>query len=114
VRRRTDSACLLPPSSPHQYPKEDASMSRLKQALHNDFQLLETLHDELAVQAHLFKADMKQRWGEMEAKWDELKEHLGRAQVASGDVRRNVESSTKQLVDALTAGYAEIRNTFKH
>jgi hypothetical protein len=31
-------------------------MSQLKNALHNELQLLQTLHDELALKAHLFKA----------------------------------------------------------
>jgi hypothetical protein len=88
-------------------------MSRLKDALHNDFQLLEVLRDELALQAHLFKADLKLRWEELEEKRDELKEHFGRAQVAAADARHTVGTTTKLLIDALSAGYTDIKNTFK-
>jgi hypothetical protein len=93
---------------------KEEPMSRFKNALHNEFQLLELLHDELALQAHLFKADMKSRWEALEAKWSDLKEHLGRAQVAAGDAKRNIDSSTKVLADSLTAGYTELKNAFKH
>ena len=89
-------------------------MSQLKQALHNEYQLVELLHDELALQAHLFKADMKVQWEALEAKWDDFKEHLGRAQVAAGDARRDIDTSSKSLADSLAVGYTEIKNAFKH
>jgi hypothetical protein len=89
-------------------------MSKIKQALHNEYQLLELMHDELALQAHLFKADLKTSWEALEVKWSDFKEHLGRAQVAAGDANRSIEISMKLLADTLTAGYADIRNAFKH
>ena len=88
-------------------------MSRIKDALHNDYQLLELMHDELGLQAHLFKADMKSRWQELEVKWSDFKEHLGRARVAAGDAKLNVDMSAKLLADSLTASYTDIRNAFK-
>lgn len=89
-------------------------MSQLKQALHNQSQLLELLHDELALKAHLFSAEMKAEWEKLEAKWSDFKEHLGRAQVAAGDAGRDIDASSKSLADSLTAGYTEIKNAFKH
>jgi hypothetical protein len=89
-------------------------MSRVKNALHNEYQLLELLHDELALQAHLFKAEMKNAWEALEAKWSDLKEHLGRAQVAAGDAGRDIDASSRSLADSLKAGYTEIKNAFKH
>ena len=89
-------------------------MSRVKNALHNEYQLLELLHDELALQAHLFKAEMKGTWEALEARWSDLKEHLGRAEVAAGDAGRDIDASSKSLADSLKAGYTEIKNAFKH
>ena len=88
-------------------------MSQFKNALHNEFQLLELLHDELALQAHLFKAEMKSTWEALEAKWSDFKEHLGRAEVAAGDARRDIDASSKPLADALKAGYTDIKNAFR-
>ena len=89
-------------------------MSRVENTLKNEFQLLEQMRDELALQAHLFKADMKNKSELLEAKWDELKEHLGRAKVAAGDAGHNIDASSKSLADSIMAGYIEIRNAFKH
>lgn len=89
-------------------------MSRIKKALHNDYQLLELLHDELGLQAHLFKAELKSKWEALDAKWDDFKEHAGRAGVAVGDAKHRIDASAKQLADSLTTGYTEIRNAFKH
>jgi len=84
-------------------------MSQFKNALHNELQLLELLHDELALQAHLFKAEMKSQWEALEAKWGDFKE-----QVAAGDAGRSIDASSRSLADSLSAGYTEIRNAFKH
>jgi hypothetical protein len=88
-------------------------MSRFKNALHNDLQLLELLRDELALKAHLFKADMKVEWEALELKWSEFREHLGRAQVAAGDAARDIDASSKPLADSLKASYTSIKNAFK-
>jgi len=89
-------------------------MSQVKKALHNDYQLLQLLHDELALKAHLFKAEMKSNWETLEAKWSDFKEHLGRAEVAAGDAGRDIDASSKSLADSLKTGYTEIKNAFKH
>lgn len=89
-------------------------MSQFKQALHNQAQALELLHDELALKAHLFKSDMKTQWEALEAKWSDFKEHLGRAEVAAKDAGHGIDTSSKSLGDSLLAGYTEIKNAFKH
>lgn len=89
-------------------------MSQIKTALHNDFQLLQLMHDEIGLQAHLFKADMKSRWVTLEEKWLDFNEHLGRAEVAAGDAQTRIMVSVKMLADSLTTSYTDIRNAFKH
>lgn len=88
-------------------------MSQVKNALHNQYQLLQLLHDELALKTDLFKAELKTRWQELEVQWDEFKEHLGRAEVAAGDAARNIEASAQPLAEALKAGFNDIKNAFK-
>ena len=53
-------------------------MSRIQQLLHNDVQALSLLRDEMLLQAHLFRAEARTRWQELEVSWDELKVHLQR------------------------------------
>lgn len=89
-------------------------MSQIKNALHNEYQLLQTLHDELALKAHLFKAEMKSSWEALEAKWADFKEHLGRAQVAAADAGHEIDAASKPLAEALKSGFTEIKNAFKH
>ena len=88
-------------------------MSQVKNALHNQYQLLQTLHDELALKADLFKAELKTRWEDLEVEWDKFKEHLGRAEVAAGDAAHNIETSAQPLAEALKNGFNDIKNAFK-
>jgi len=88
-------------------------MSRLKQAFHNDVQALELLHDELKLQAHLLKADAKDRWQELESKWSQLKQQLKSAKAAAEAAEPKIDAAAQQLVDALKAGYADLKNALK-
>ena len=88
-------------------------MSQLKQALHNDVQALEMIRDELALQAHLFKADAKDRWSELETRWDQLKHRLGAAKRAAACAEPKIDAAAEQLLDALKAGYAELKNALR-
>lgn len=84
-------------------------MSRLSTALQNDLKLLALMRDELALQAHLLKADVKGRWQDLEAKWAELKAHAARAEVAGEDAVQESETAIGLLVDTLRKGYDNIR-----
>lgn len=88
-------------------------MSRLKTALHNDVQLLSFARDEIALQAHLLKGDLKTRWDDLEQQWSRLKEHVARAEVASDAARGEVESAARLLVDSLRTGFASIKRAFQ-
>jgi hypothetical protein len=89
------------------------TMSRFENAVRNDIQALELLHDELRLQAHLFKAEASKRWEELEVKWTSLKDHLQRAQVEAGHSKDEISSAVQLLVDALKTGYADIRRALK-
>jgi hypothetical protein len=89
-------------------------MSRIQQALHNDFQALSLLRDEMLLQAHLFRADANTRWQELEGRWDDLKEHLQRAKIAAADAKPQVQSAAQLLADTLKTSYADFKNALKH
>lgn len=74
---------------------------------------LSELRDQLKVQAHLLQADLKDRWTELEAKWDELQEHLQRAQVAAKDSGHDVSKAAESLADALKKGYEQVKSALK-
>lgn len=88
-------------------------MSRLADALHNDYAALRLLRDELALHSHLLKAELRDRWNKLEADGDVLREHLQRAEVAAQDNRREVEAAARMLLDSLRAGYTDIRKAIK-
>jgi hypothetical protein len=89
-------------------------MVQVKTAFQHEYQALGLVHDELAQQAHLFRAEVKSRWDALEIEWDGLGRHLGRAQLAAGDARHTIEASSEPLADSIRAGFIEIRRAFKH
>ncbi len=88
-------------------------MSRIRQALHNDLQALEFIRDELTLQSHLFKAEAKKGWAELESRWDELKAQLSHAKSAAASAEPEIEAAAKMLIDTLKSGYAGLRNALK-
>jgi L-rhamnose isomerase len=89
-------------------------MSRLNNALHNDFAALRLLRDELSLQSSLLKAEARERWFKLESDYDVLGEHLQRAEVAAQDSKAQIEAAAALLLESLRAGYTDIRNTLKH
>jgi hypothetical protein len=88
-------------------------MSNIQQALHNDVQSLALLRDEMGLQAHLFRAEARTRWQELEIRWDEVKEHLQRAKIAAADAKPKIQSASRELIDTLKTSYSDFRDTLK-
>jgi len=88
-------------------------MSRLKTALTNDYNALCFIRDELSLKASLLKAELKDRWKELEVDLDVLREHVGRAEVAAAGSRKELEASARTMLAAMHNGYTEIRNALK-
>lgn len=78
-----------------------------------DIQSLAELRDQLALQAHLFKAEAKDRWRDLEAKWLELQAQLKRAGVAATDSRHEISAAGRELAEALREGYTQIKHALK-
>lgn len=88
-------------------------MSRLTIALQNDLQLLRFARDELALQSHLLKGELKERWSELEQQWQVLKEQIGHAEVASDSALAEADTAIQLLVDSLRNGLAKIKRAFQ-
>lgn len=88
-------------------------MSRLETALKNDLQLLRFARDEIALQAHLLKGELKTKWDALEVKWQELETHVARAEVASDAARKDIEAASRLLVESLKTGFASVKRAFK-
>jgi hypothetical protein len=88
-------------------------MSRLDNALNNELQLLRFARDEIALQAHLLKGELKIRWDALEQQLQQLKEHVDRAEVASGPALTEIQAASRLLIETLQKGFASIKRAFQ-
>lgn len=88
-------------------------MSRIQTAVHNELQLLKLLRDKTQLQAHLLKADLKDRWAELEGKWLKLQGHVDRAEVAAGDACRDADAALAGVMVSLRSGYTHIKEALR-
>ncbi|NKF23494.1 hypothetical protein [Solimonas marina] len=84
-----------------------------KLALNDELAALRATRDELKLQAHLLRAEVRDRWNELEAHLDALNEHLGRAEVAAQTARGEVDVAAQLMLDVLKNGYAQIRGALR-
>lgn len=70
---------------------------------------LAQLRDELKLQVHLAKADVKTEWEKYEMKWKELQRKLTVVETASAETAREVREAIKLLMQELAKGYERIR-----
>jgi predicted nucleic acid-binding Zn-ribbon protein len=66
-------------------------------------QNLKTLRDEIKVQLHLAKAELKDEWEELEPRFEEMEEKLGEA--AEG-----TRQTVNVIAEELTAAYRRIKD----
>lgn len=71
-----------------------------------DLHDLAGLCDELRLQAHLFKADLKDRWLEAERRWQDIEHELGEAAAHS---RSELGAAASLAAEALRESYRELR-----
>lgn len=70
---------------------------------------LAQLRDELKLQMHLAKADVKTEWEKYEMKWKELQRKLAGVETASTATAKEVGEAIKLLMQELAKGYERIR-----
>lgn len=84
-------------------------MSKLEQL----WQEIETQRDELRVQMHLARAELKDEWEELEKKWPaaeaKLKHFTGEVEGGAEDLQQNL----KVVGEEIKAAYARIRTRIK-
>ena len=71
-----------------------------------DLKDLAGLRDELRLQAHLFKTELKYRWLEAEQRWHNLE---GELQGAAEHSRSELGAATSLAADALRETYRDLR-----
>lgn len=67
--------------------------------------------DELNLKAHLFKADAKDVWQEMENKWAKINQTVKPTIDAAKDASKNINEANKLLLTELKNGYKHIKDT---
>jgi hypothetical protein len=70
---------------------------------------LAQLRDELKLQIHLAKADVKTEWEKLEPKWAEVEMKGNALEKASVEAAKGLKAAIDLLIDELSAGYAQIR-----
>lgn len=92
-----------------------ATRNAEKSILRNELERLEQLRDELRLQAHLLKADMKKELEDLEKKFQKLKRD-----ASAGPVKRATEKSveeisdaTRLLLDTVRDGLTRVRKSLK-
>ena len=77
-----------------------------------DFDTLAMLRDELRLQVHLAKAELRDEWNQkLEPRFWELKTKLDRVEEASAETATELRSAVKLLIDELQNGYERIRKS---
>lgn len=67
------------------------------------------LRDELRLQSHLFKAELKDRWREAEQRWDEVQEEVRAIRAAVGHSRAELGAAASLTAAALRESYEDLR-----
>jgi chromosome segregation ATPase len=67
--------------------------------------------DELRLQMHLAKAEVKDEWAELEKKWQHLESRLGAAAGEAKSSAKNVGAALETVAEELGNAYRRIRRS---
>ena len=84
-----------------------------KSRLQDEMEKLEQMRDELRLQAHLFKADMKDEWENLEEKFGKIKRNLRPVQKAAEETLEDIGEATGLLIDSVFDGFKRLRDSLK-
>lgn len=82
-----------------------------KEDIEKLWQDVKTKRDELRVQAHLAKAEMKELWDELEGKWNEFEPKARQVAGATAEASKDVGGAVKDLGKEILAGYERIKKS---
>ena len=88
-------------------------MSEIRENWKELSESLREQRDELRVQLHLAKSEVKDEWHVLEKKWERIERRLQRARDEASDVGDDVEEAWESLVDELKDGYRRVRKSLK-
>ncbi len=72
-------------------------------------EVLKQRRDELSVQMHLGKAEVKDLWQETEEKWWHLRNQLDKIDNETGDAAKDVGAAAMLMAEELKRGYERLR-----
>jgi len=84
--------------------------AEFKQSLDREREALQQARDELKLQLHLGKAEVKKEWDRLERKWEEVETELQRVGQHARQPLEDMGAAARDLIDELKSGYAKIRN----
>ncbi len=74
---------------------------------------LATQRDELRVQLHLFKAETKDEWHDVEEKWHHLNVKIGRASQSAKKSAGEIGAAADQLAEEIGSAYKRMKRALK-
>ena len=78
-----------------------------------DLKTLESLHDQLKVKAHLFKAELKDRWVEVEKDFQTLRSEAEQLRPVAARAAARALTASKPLLSKIELSLNHIRDEFK-
>ena len=72
------------------------------------FESLQTLRDEIKVRGHLMKAEMQEKYEELDAQWQKLSANVKMLREAGRAAKEDVVAATEILLETLHKGYESI------
>ncbi len=70
---------------------------------------LEQSRDELKLQAHLFNAEVKDEWDQLENKWEHFASEVRPAIRAAGEAKENISEANKLLMEEIREGFKKVK-----
>lgn len=90
-----------------------ATKAREENILQRELEILEQMRDELRVQAHLLKADMKSELVELDERFRDLRRdvHANRLRRAAEDSVEEISDATRLLIDTIRDGLKRVHKS---
>jgi hypothetical protein len=85
-------------------------MSDLRDKVRDEFEMLKRVRDELRVQMHLGKAEVKERWETLEHKFNEAEAKVKIVASGAGEPLTEVSDTARLLLEEIREGYRRIRS----
>jgi len=85
-------------------------MADIKKILEDDLDALRRIRDEIEVQAHLGRAEVRERWEEVEHAWSRLEGEVEVIRREAKEPLESIERAARLLMDEIRNGYTKLRD----